>query len=278
VKSLIASKPLAALVPLKKWVSIGGKPETVTSPSLPLTPYPYSLSLVLPAYNEWENIAETLYAALNILPSLVQDFEIIVVNDHSNDETGVIAEAIASMTGSIRVLHHATNRGCGAALATGFAVASKEYSFYMDSDGQFDISDLCIMLPELHEYDGVFGYRIDRKDTFARKLNALLWNIIIRFIFNLKIHDIDCGFKIFRTEYFKRVKLEAEGALMLTELVYKFARAGYSYAEVGVQHYPRVKGRPTGANMSVIVRAFKELLYYTQKWGIEEQIEKENAL
>lgn len=232
-------------------------------------PYPYSLSVIFPAYNEEENIHTTIYAALNALPSLVRDFEIIVVDDGSKDNTGIIADTIASSTAYVRAIHHPINRGCGAALATGFGAATKEFCFYMDSDGQFDIRDLSKLLPMLHKYDGVFGYRVDRQDHWIRKLNAWGWNLIVRNTFDLKIRDIDGAFKIFPTAYFSKVQLEARGALMLTELVYKFARAGYTYTEVGVNHYPRVKGRSTGANPKVIWRAFRELGYYAQKWSAD---------
>jgi hypothetical protein len=141
----------------------------------------------------------------------------------------------------------------------------------MDADGQFDINDLVRLLPYLGEYDGVFGYRFDRQDPWMRKFNAWCWNMVVRFVFNLRVRDIDCAFKVFRTDYFRQVVLEARGALLLTEVVYKFARAGYDYTEVPVLHLPREGGNPTGAKPSVILRAFKELFFYAQKWQEEEQ-------
>ena len=171
----------------------------------------------------------------------MSDFEIIVVDDGSKDQTGVIVEALARLRRGIRVIHHPVNRGYGAALKTGFAAATKEFCFYMDSDGQFDIRDLGKLLPMLNEYDGVFGYRMQRRDSWMRKVNAWGWNLLVRFVFNLKVRDIDSGFKIFHTDYFRQIQLETHGALMPTELVYKFARAGYTHAEVGVKHYPRLK-------------------------------------
>ena len=146
-----------------------------------------------------------------------------------------------------------------------FMRATKAYTFYMDSDGQFDIHDLVRMLPYVGEYDGVFGYRFNRQDPLMRKLNAWGWNQIVRFVFNLKIKDIDCAFKIFRTDYFRRVLLEARGALLLTEVVYKFARAGYNYTQVPVQHLPREGGDPTGAKPSVILRAFQRIIFLCSK-------------
>jgi hypothetical protein len=140
----------------------------------------------------------------------------------------------------------------------------------MDADGQFDIYDLVRLLPHVGDFDGVFGYRFDRQDTWMRKLNAWGWNQIVRFIFNVRIKDIDCAFKIFRTDYFRQVTLEARGALLLTEVVYKFARMGYSFTEVPVKHLPREGGEATGAKPTVILRAFKEMFYYASKWYVEE--------
>jgi len=240
-------------------------------PQTPSLYFPVSISIVLPAYNEEAVIATTVSRVFHTLSRMVADFEILVVNDGSKDRTGPIVASISAQEPRVRLITHQVNQGAGAALVSGFMRATKAYTFYMDADGQFDINDLVHLLPYLGEYDGVFGYRLDRQDPWMRKLNAWGWNLVVRFIFNLRIKDIDCAFKIFRTDYFRRVVLEARGALLLTEVVYKFARAGYSYTEVPVRHLPREGGNPTGAKLSVILRAFKELFFYASKWQEEEQ-------
>lgn len=232
--------------------------------------FPISLSVVLPAYNEEKVIANTVARVFQALSRMVADFEILVVNDGSKDRTGAIVAAMAAQQPRVRLITHQVNQGAGAALVSGFMRATKAYTFYMDSDGQFDIYDLAHLLPYVGKYDGVFGYRLDRQDSRMRKLNAWGWNQIVRFVFNVRIKDIDCAFKIFRTEYFHQVSLEARGALLLTEVVYKFARLGYSYTEVPVKHLPREGGKATGAKPSVILRAFKEMFYYASKWYGEE--------
>lgn len=244
-------------------MGIPGKPRTIK--------YALSLSLVLPAYNEEANIQRTISNAIWSLVRMVEDFEIIVVDDGSRDETARIVKAVSAYEPRVKLISHQCNQGYGAALSTGFSKAGKQYTMYMDADGQFDLRDLNSMLPLLSSYDGVFGYRINRQDSWMRKLNAWGWNTIIRFVFGLRIKDIDCAFKIFRTEYFQNVTLEARGALLSTEVVYKFIRAGYSYTEVGVKHLPRKGGKSTGANLGVIARAFKELTYYAGMWHEQEQ-------
>jgi len=234
--------------------------------------FPVSISIVLPAYNEEAVIATTVARVFQALSRMVTDFEILVVNDGSKDRTGAIVAAMAAQQPRVRPITHRVNQGAGAALVSGFMRATKAYTFYMDSDGQFDIYDLARLLPYVGEYDGVFGYRLHRQDTWIRKFNAWCWNRVVRFVFNVRVRDIDCAFKIFRTDYLRQVVLEARGALLLTEVVYKFAHAGYSYTEVPVRHLPRAGGNPTGAKPSVILRAFKELFFYASKWYEEENI------
>ena len=145
----------------------------------------------------------------------------------------------------------------------------------MDSDGQFDIHDLARFLPLIEEYDAVLGYRIDRQDTWMRKVNAWGWKILVGLVFGIHVRDVGCAFKLYPTSFFREYKLETRGAMINTEILYKFTRAGNTYTQLGVRHLPRHGGRATGAKLSVILRAFRELLVYAFKWHREEkQIEK----
>ena len=113
--------------------------------------FPVSISAVLPAYNEEEIIATTISKTFQALVQMVPDFEIIVVNDGSKDRTGPIVADIAARDARVRLINHQVNQGAGAALVSGFLNARKRYTFYMDSDGQFDIYDLGQLLPYLGE-------------------------------------------------------------------------------------------------------------------------------
>jgi len=141
----------------------------------------------------------------------------------------------------------------------------------MDSDGQFDIRDLVRFFPLIEEYGAVLGYRIDRQDTRMRKLNAWGGKQLVRFIFGSRVRYSDCVFKLFRAEFFRTQRLETRGAMINAEILYKLARAGYTYTEVGVQHLPRRAGKATGAKPTVILRALRELFIYAEKWRHEEQ-------
>jgi glycosyltransferase involved in cell wall biosynthesis len=232
---------------------------------------PHSLSIVLPAYNEDAVIGVTLVQVLNVLAAWVKDFEIIVVNDGSTDRTGAIISTIIEVEPRVRVITHDRNQGYGSALVDGFAAATKELTFFMDSDGQFDIHDLARLLLFIDEYDAVIGYRLDRQDTWVRKLNAWGWNLLTRNVLGIHARDIDCAFKLLRTDFLHQHPLETRGAMINAELLYKLKRAGYTYREVGVHHLQRQGGRATGANLRVIARAFRELFHFTREWRREER-------
>ena len=239
------------------------KPRLITTPR--------SLSVILPAYNEEALIADTISQVMSTLSSWMQNFEVIVVNDGSKDRTGEIVADLATYDRRIRLFSHPVNKGYGAALVTGFESVTKELAFFMDSDGQFDIRDLARFFPFIEEYGAVLGYRIHRQDTWMRKLNAWGWKKLVGFVFGVHVRDIDCAFKLFRVEFFRTHRLETRGAMINAEIVYKLARAGYTYTELGVGHLPRRAGKATGAKLTVILRALGELFLYAEKWRKEEQ-------
>ena len=231
----------------------------------------HSLSVILPAYNEALIIANTVTTARAVLSSWAIDFEIIIVNDGSTDQTEAIIMALAARDASIRLVSHAVNQGYGAALVSGFAAATKELTFFMDADGQFDIHDLRTFFLFIDRYDAVIGYRIDRQDSWLRKLNAWGWHLLIGWMLGVHVRDVDCAFKLLRTDFLRQHPLETHGAMINAELLYTLTRAGGTYKELGVQHLPRQAGRATGAKLSVILRAFRELFTYSYKWQPVEQ-------
>ena len=215
--------------------------------------------MFFPCYNEQDNVGRTTQRAVEVLEELGADFEIILVNDGSADETGVRADAIAAGDKRVRVVHHPQNMGYGAALQSGIKAARKELIFFTDGDGQFDIGEIKLLLPLIMQNDIVCGYRLDRKDPLMRKLNGWMWTKLVNLLFGMNIRDIDCAFKLFRAEIFEGVKLSSGGALISAEILARAARRGFRIAEVGVHHYPRTAGKQTGAKPAVIIRAFKEL-------------------
>ena len=218
-----------------------------------------SVSVFFPCYNEQDNVARTIEQALSVLQQLSSDFEIIIIDDGSTDSTGQIADEIASRDSRVKVVHHRTNLGYGAALQSGFKAATKELVFYTDGDGQFDINELPPLLPLMDKADIVSCYRLNRQDSLVRKINAWCWTKLVCWLFGMKVRDIDCAFKLYKREIFDNIKLSSTGALIDAEILAKASHKGYSITQKGVHHYPRIAGSQTGANWRVILRAFKEL-------------------
>ena len=229
-----------------------------------------SLSVFFPCYNEQDNVARTTERAIAVLEKLNADYEAIIVDDGSKDATGQIADKIAARNKRVRVVHHPTNLGYGAALQSGFRSAAKELVFYTDGDGQFDISEMPALLPLIKQYDIVSCYRLNRQDNMIRKINAWCWTKLVCFLFKMKIRDIDCAFKLYKREIFDNIKMVSTGALIDTEILARATRKGYAVTQRGVHHYPRTSGTQTGAKLGVIIRAFREL------FKLYNQIKKES--
>ncbi len=234
---------------MSKRVSVASQPMTTRG-----------LSVVLPAWNEEAVIARTIQAVVETLSQVAPDYEVIVVDDGSTDRTGEIADALAAQNPRIRVVHNRPNRGYGGALIAGFNAVSKELTFFMDSDGQFDIRDIIRLLEHIDETDAVLGYREHRQDPPLRIVNAWGWKMLMRLLFGLKVRDVDCAFKLYPTKLVRRANVQAQGAMVNTEMLVKLNRLGYKWIEVPINHYRREGGKATGANLRVILRAFKELL------------------
>jgi len=219
-----------------------------------------SISVFFPCYNEQDNIRRVTEGALKVLEALKVDYEVILVNDGSHDQTGAVADALAAGNPRIRAVHHPTNLGYGAALQSGFRAATKDLVFFTDGDGQFDLGELPPFLALVGQYDIVCGYRVDRRDPLVRRINGWCWTRLVCLLFGLKVRDIDCAFKLFRRQVIEGMELLSTGALISTEVLARASRKGCKIGERPVTHYPRLAGRQTGANWRVVFRAFKELL------------------
>lgn len=218
-----------------------------------------SLSVFFPCYNEKDSVRSLTEKALSVVAGICADHEIILVDDGSSDGTSELADQLAQQYPAVRVVHHPQNKGYGAALQSGFRAATKDYVFYTDGDGQFDIAELPKLLPLMKAYDIVSAYRIRRQDHLARKINAFFWTKLVCFLFHLKLKDIDCAFKLYKRDIFDHIEMHSTGALIDTEILARAQRKGYTIKQIGVHHYPRVAGQSSGANLKVILRAFKEL-------------------
>lgn len=220
------------------------------------------LSVFFPCINEEGNIEKTVLGAESVLNKLKITYEIIIVDDGSTDKTGEIAERLSRENSKIRVIHHPKNLGYGEALKSGFYNARYDTIVYTDGDGQFDFAEVEKFLEKIIDHDLVIGYRIKRQDPLFRILFKNGWRVSLLTFFGLTLKDVDCGFKMVRKEVLEKIPhLEStRGAMINAELAIKAKKSGFKIAQVGVRHYPRLSGKPTGANVKVILKSYADLL------------------
>lgn len=218
------------------------------------------LSAFVLVYNERESFIGTVEALHAVLAEKAERFELVIVDDGSRDGSGELAEALASRLRGTRVVHHAENRGYGAAVRTGLESCCGEWIFLIDGDGQFDPRELGGLIPLAENSDLVVGWRISRADGAHRRLTGWLWNMIVRLTLGVRVRDVNCAFKLMRASAVKGLCLSSDGALISAEILSKAARRGARIAETPVHHYPRRHGEPSGASPDVVAIAFWELL------------------
>jgi glycosyltransferase involved in cell wall biosynthesis len=223
------------------------------------------ISVFFPAFNDAKSIEKLVADALAILPEMTDEFEVIVVNDGSRDETAEVLQRLQEKHGEVlRVVTHETNRGYGAALQSGFRAARNDLIFYTDGDGQYDARELKKLFPLLTEnVDVVNGYKLARGDKMNRKVVGGFYNRLARLLFSLPVRDVDCDFRLIRRAVLDKITLSSTSGSICVELVYKLKRAGASFGEIGVKHYPRLYGK---SQFFTVGRVSKTLFDFFRLW------------
>ena len=224
------------------------------------TSRPPGLSIFFPAYNDSGTIASLVIAARHAAAALTDDFEILVVNDGSADDTLEIANELAETYPEVRVIDHVKNRGYGGALRSGFAHATKDLIFYTDGDAQYDPKELALLWPRMTaDVDLVNGYKISRSDPMHRIVIGRIYHHLMKIAFALTVRDVDCDFRLMRRSIFDRVALERDSGVICVEMMKKITDAGFRIAEVPVHHYHRAFGRSQFFNVRRLARTAIDL-------------------
>jgi glycosyltransferase involved in cell wall biosynthesis len=219
---------------------------------------------MFPAYNDAGTIPSMIVMAFKALAQVTNDYEVIVVNDGSQDRTAEVLAEMARFYPHLRVITHPQNRGYGAALRTGFASASKEWIFYTDGDAQYDPHELADLVAALREgVEWVNGYKIERSDPWHRIIIGRLYHHLVKIVFGLPLRDTDCDFRLFRRSLLDRVQLESDTGTIALEMVKKFSDAGCLVVEVPVHHYHRAYGKSQFFNFP---RLWRTGLHLVQLW------------
>ena len=213
------------------------------------------LSIFFPAYNDSGTIASLVITALRTARKLTPDYEVIVVNDGSKDNTAEILDELAGTYPEVRIVHHEKNRGYGGALRTGFATATRELVFYTDGDAQYDPAEMEVLWRRFDDrVDLVNGYKISRSDPLHRIVIGRIYHHTVKLLFGLTVRDVDCDFRLMRRSIFDKVHLEKNSGVICLEMMKKITDAGYRIAEVPVHHYHRAYGKSQFFNFRRLFR------------------------
>lgn len=226
-----------------------------------------TLSVFFPAYYDEKNIGKVVDSAVKVLEDLkLKDYEVIIIEDGSPDKTGEVADSLAEKYPKVRVIHHEKNLGYGATLKDGFLNAKLDYVFYTDGDNQFDLEELKKFVALIPYSDIVVGYRKKKQYSLYRKFTSLCYNYLLKLIFDISYWDIDCAFKLFNSDLFKKINIDSIDAFIDAEIMLKANLLDYTVTELGVLHLPRVDGVSTGARPSVILRTINEVFQYRKEY------------
>jgi glycosyltransferase involved in cell wall biosynthesis len=220
-----------------------------------------SVSAVFPCYNDATTIGGLVDDVYVALSPLVATVEVIVVNDGSVDGSPATLDALAIDRPWLRVIHHETNGGYGKALVSGFAAARHEWIFYTDGDAQYDASEVAVLVPlATEDIDVVQGYKIGRGDSLHRKVIGRCYHHVVKRLFNLKVRDTDCDFRMFRRQLVIDRPLTSTTGVICVEMMRSFHRAGARFVETPVHHYFRPYGKSQFFRLPAIARSARQLL------------------
>jgi glycosyltransferase involved in cell wall biosynthesis len=205
---------------------------------------PTSISVFFPAYNDALSLPDLIGKTFNVLRECTTDYEVVVVNDGSFDDTaGVLARLTEQFAPHMSVVTHQQNRGYGGALRSGFAAVTKEFVFYTDGDAQYDVGELPKLLALMRPEIGlVNGYKLERNDPWHRICIGNVYNAFARLMFGIRLRDVDCDFRLIRRQMLETIQLTSTSGTICVELVRQLEMT-CGVAEVGVHHYPRQYGR-----------------------------------
>lgn len=212
--------------------------------------------------------------AMQVVKEVSDDFEILVINDGSQDDSAQILEEMARLyPGSIRVNHELKPSGYGGVLRKGFASARKEWIFYTDGDAQYDPRELRVLVEHISEgVDMVNGYKVKRHDPIHRVWIGIAYQYFVKYLFGLVIRDVDCDYRLMRRSIFDAITLESKSGTITFEMVKKIQDAGFIISEAPVHHYYRQYGTSQFFNVRRVLRTLIDLI----KWWWRLVIKKEH--
>lgn len=219
------------------------------------------ISIVIPVFNEKDNIYPTIKKVKKALEKKFREFELIFVNDGSFDGTKELLNKAKKEYSFLKIYHLTKNNGQSAALDVGFSKAEGDIIVMMDGDLQTDPEDIYILLKYMPEYDVVNGKRTKREDGFRRAFASKIGNGFRNLITGDNISDTGCPLKLFKKEVLKKIKM-FDGMHRFLPTLAKYS--GFKVIEIPVHHYDRIFGESKYKNFGRAIKGIKDV--FAVRW------------
>jgi glycosyltransferase involved in cell wall biosynthesis len=218
-----------------------------------------NISLFFPIYKDEATVEKVAQKALSILPTLSDEYEIIIVDDASPDRAGEIADQLALQHKCIRVIHHPKNLGYGSAIRSGLSACKYELICMIDGDDEYEVSDFINLMKVMRHYDLVITFRYKKLYSTNRQFISWVYNCLIRFLFRTHFRDISTGLRMARRSMIRDLELTSTSPFIGAEITIKAMLKGYAIGEVGIQTFPRNFGKGSSVTLRNIIATIRDL-------------------
>lgn len=211
--------------------------------------FPFSVSVIMPAFNEAENLSGIVNDCAQALSALTLKYEVIVVDDCSTDSTNEVLKKLQETYPCLRTIRNENNLGCHPSTLIGLKAAVSDVLVFLPSDGQVPPSNIQKFLSKINSCDLVSSYRRERKDNFLRHFASRFYNFIVRSFFGITLSDTHSAIAVKKDVVNKITdKVKSKSAFAGCEFILQALAHGFQVSEIEVDHLPRMKGKAKGAN------------------------------
>ncbi|OQW96250.1 MAG: hypothetical protein BWK77_05655 [Verrucomicrobia bacterium A1] len=218
------------------------------------------ISLFFPVYNDEPTVRRVTEKAIAVLSEIADRYEIVIVDDCGKDRSGQIADELAKEHPFVKVVHHDSNLGYGAAIRSGFANTQYEWICLTDGDDEYDLADLRKLWRLRDFYDLIITFRYVRMYSGFRIFISKVYNFVLRLLFSTSYRDISTGLRLVRREVLQDMELQSTSPFIGAELTVKAMLKGFRVGEVGIQTFPRQFGKGASTTPANIRKTIQDML------------------
>jgi glycosyltransferase involved in cell wall biosynthesis len=227
----------------------------------------HSISIIVPVYNERELLQPAIDTISGFMSENFRDYEILIIESGSTDGTFELCDEIARRQKNIRVLHEGARNGFGSGVKMGYRNAKKEIAWLVTVDLPFPLEAIFQALQLIDQFDFVLSYRSRDDRSAFRKIQSLIYNIIIKVCLGLRVKHVNSGFRIFRTKDIRDLPIQSNGWFLDAEVLYHLKKRGLTYTEIPIELIDRTEGK-SSVGAFAFIAILKELYNFLKRKDI----------